>query len=276
MKNYKQQMQNYLLQLRNSLLTQGVPKNDVINLETELLKKMDDEAPPRIAVIGETGVGKSSTINALFNTNLAVHDFAACTQRIEKVNTTTANGEPITIVDFPGLGEGLIADKRHWELYKKELPYVDVALWVISAGDRAFGNMITALRKISDICSDKALSRLVFGINKAEHMSPEKWNIRANMPEPNHLNNLIGFQNTVLNAIREIIPKWNGRIETYSAHKRYNLDALLLAILQTVPETRRWKVKATSDVAPWEEFVDPEYLRLARQINAEGEKKHEC
>ncbi len=269
---YKSKMQEYLSQLREILFANGVSKDEARLIENELFKKMNDEAPPRIAVIGETGVGKSSTINALFNTNLPVHDFAACTQKVEKINATTANGDSITIIDFPGLGEGIMADERHWELYKKELPSVDVALWVLSAGDRAFGNMITALRKISDICSDKELSRLVFGINKAEHMSPEKWNIRTNMPEENHLNNLIGFQNTVLSAIREIIPEWNGKIETYSAHKRYNLDALLLAVLQTVPETRRWKVKQTSDVASWEELVDPEFLRLAKQINEEGER----
>jgi predicted GTPase len=59
--------------------------------------------PPRIAVIGETGVGKSTTLNVLFNAGLEVSHTTACTQ-LEIEKEVEVRGGLLRIVDLPGLG----------------------------------------------------------------------------------------------------------------------------------------------------------------------------
>ena len=71
----------------------------------------------RIAVIGQTGVGKTSTVNALFNTNLPVSHFGSCTQEpepitvktdkaaIELINTTNNTNEETETTDSVKLDE---------------------------------------------------------------------------------------------------------------------------------------------------------------------------
>src|SRR5258705_10795084 len=50
---------------------------------------------PKIAIIGKTGVGKSSTINSLFGTDLGVSHFESCTQKAEPIVVTNGKGNII-------------------------------------------------------------------------------------------------------------------------------------------------------------------------------------
>ena len=192
-----------------------------------------DSQPIRIAVIGEAGVGKTSTLNALFQTDMPVSHFKPCTQKAEIIRTKTKKGIPIEVIDLPGLWAGEAETKRHWETYKKVLPTVDCAIWVISAGDRALEGMQQALRNIASFSGDNFMNKIVVGVNKAEHMYPEEWNTAINQPNETQEKNLILFCDYVKTTIQEIFPHWNGEIRYYSAHKQYRLDELLEQMLIT-------------------------------------------
>src|SRR4051812_30259337 len=63
---------------------------------------------PRIAIIGETGVGKSSTLNSLFKAGAPIDDIRPCTSETsEYAAVTEMNGThgPIRVFDLPGLGQ---------------------------------------------------------------------------------------------------------------------------------------------------------------------------
>ncbi|NET42195.1 GTPase family protein [Okeania sp. SIO2B3] len=108
-------------------------------------EKVDNEPPPRFAFIGETGVGKSSTLNALFNAGFDVSHTEACTQEARGVEISLSEVEGVNgalvAYDMPGLGESQLKQREHIALYEKVLKDVDVALWILDAQNRAIASV---------------------------------------------------------------------------------------------------------------------------------------
>ncbi len=92
---------------------------------------------PVIGIMGKTGSGKSSLCNALFAGEVSpVNDVSSCTR--EPLSFRLQVGERfMTIVDLPGVGESGVRDTEYAELYREQLPRLDLVLWLIKADDRA-------------------------------------------------------------------------------------------------------------------------------------------
>ncbi|MHC1900988.1 GTPase family protein [Escherichia coli] len=92
---------------------------------------------PVIGIIGKTGSGKSSLCNALFSGDVSpVSDVAACTRKALRFCLQLGK-RFMTIMDMPGVGESKLRDAEYAALYRKELPRLDLVLWLIKADDRA-------------------------------------------------------------------------------------------------------------------------------------------
>lgn len=261
--------------IREALLKTGVSESDVSKITDTLKHKMNDEAPPKIALIGQCGVGKSSTINALFNAGRPTSHFEPCTQDAESTIVTTNKGK-IEIYDMPGLGEGIKADKRHIQTYKKILPIVDVAVWIITAGDRQFKMMQESILQISSATNNDYLKKIIFAINKADIMYPNNWNNSINAPSQEQQLYLQGFSEIAHERINEVAPDWNGTITVYSALKRYHLQELLLEMVKSTPKSRRWVINKNADVADYLGTIDPRILATATSLlnEEQASKKH--
>jgi predicted GTPase len=135
-------------------------------------------APFIVAVIGQTGVGKSSLINALFNTNLKTDPVKPCTMAIEKVVVKGNQGE-LWFYDLPGIGESESADARYIEDYKQKLFEADVVLWCLHCDSRSVTFDVAALNKIlvSFSAEKKAqlMSKITFVLTKADTLSHPAW-----------------------------------------------------------------------------------------------------
>ena len=80
-------------------------------LEREILEK-----PFRVAVIGQSGVGKSTTLNAVFGLSNYTSDIAEGTTEIVEKVFPMRNGFNLSIYDMPGLNNDVDKDIEYEKL----------------------------------------------------------------------------------------------------------------------------------------------------------------
>ncbi|MEV4004565.1 GTPase [Actinomadura sp. NPDC049753] len=206
-------------------------------LQEELRRK-----PLTIGVVGVSGVGKSTLVNTMCNTELPTSPTVACTKEFESqdVSITVRGGvvdghrTKLRVVDAPGLGESIEQDPAYLEMYRSELPKCDVVLWLSAARNRAIAleqQYIAELLGVND--------RIVFGLSQVDLIDPLDWNTEVNLPSGEQLKNMREicrdradrFSRTI-GASVEFVP--------VSAGRRYNLQPLFSALLEKVPDERAW------------------------------------
>lgn len=242
----------------------GIPAKLFDDLIKRAESRIRDEPPPKIALIGESGVGKSSTINALFNAGADVGHQEATTRKEQEVGVPfePVQGQKgaLLVYDMPGLGESLATREMHLATYERVLREVDVALWILDAQYRAMESVQRfLLENISSINSDLVV-RMVFALNKADLIHPGDWIAFANLPSEEQEENLSGRIANVQHLIREAIPMWRGEVVAYSAVKRYNLPRLFSVMLNAVSKRRRWVIAEQRAIADFLDLVDPRLL----------------
>jgi uncharacterized protein len=236
------------------------------DIRKELEHQIRAEPPVRIALIGLTGVGKSSTLNALFNSGAPISHTRACTQEALEYETDVneyeaSEGRKIHVFDMPGLGEGIKQDKVHIKTYARVLPDVDLCLWIFSAINRAITPIQTFLMDYGHLTPT-----LVFGMNKVDLVQPgaEAWNKTLNLPSPDQEKNIEDREEDFREKLREC--HWDGEVVSYSAEKRYQLQELLTQMLLAASDKRRWVLKQAAEVADFEDLVDKTALHRARAL----------
>ncbi|MBZ8179978.1 GTPase family protein [Oscillatoria salina] len=244
---------------RDILGDQQMSEEDFEKIYRQIEDRVDNEPPPRFAFIGEAGVGKSSTLNALFNAGVAVSHIEACTRIADKIECL--NGALIAY-DMPGLGESRLKQREHIALYERVLKDVDVALWILDAQNRAIASVQEYLEAELQSINPRLLERMVIALNKVDLVYPGElaWHPLANLPSEEQEENIKGRIRDVKRRIREVIPNWKGKIIGYSANKRYNLPHLFDAMMDAVPNKRKWVVASRKALADFLELVDPQLL----------------
>lgn len=248
-------LRTWLREERNEVPTElaqaGMNTEHVAALADAL--KAEESKPPCIALIGETGVGKTSTINALFAKGLDVSHTRACTQ-IE-IEIIGERGRPVRVFDMPGLGEDLDADEQHFETYRRVLRDVDAVVWILKADNRAMTNV---QRSLARLVNDNILnvSRLVVALNQVDLLQPGAWDRQINLPSPEQEVTIAKRREDILERIHKVVKLPERHVVAYSAHTFYNLDALLEALLEACDETRRWLLHDRACCADFIALVD--------------------
>lgn len=200
------------------------------------------ERPPTIGLIGVSGVGKSSCINSMFKTTLAISHTVACTKEFQEIELSlhmhqgNMEGESVNliVVDAPGLGEDIALDPKYIKMYEEHLPSCDVILWVLNARNRAVALDQSYLQHFVEFHD-----RMVFGINQVDLVHPMNWNAQINLPSEEmeqQINVIVADRVAKLASIigdkSEIIP--------FSAKTGFNLEKLFNRLIKSMPESRRW------------------------------------
>lgn len=156
------------------------------SLQTLFFNKLNQliNYSPTIGLMGKTGAGKSSLINALFQSPLSpVNDVSGCTRQAQYFSITMSN-HTLTFIDLPGVGESLERDKEYHQLYHNLLPELDLIIWVLKADDRAWSSDEQCYRFLTEQCGYQP-SRFLFVLNQADKIEPcRQWDEQRHQPSP--------------------------------------------------------------------------------------------
>ena len=192
---------------------------------------------PKIGVFGVTGVGKSSLCNALFGSDVAaISDVAACTRSPQEI-LIGENGRGLCLVDVPGVGERIERDEEYFALYKSLMPELDLVIWVIKADDRAYAVAERAYKEIVKPHAKRCPT--LFVVNQVDKINPvREWDDEKNCPGEKQLANI----QVKVNEIIKAFDVSTERIQTVSAEAKYNLEAVMDAIVDILPKEKKYAV----------------------------------
>lgn len=215
-------------------------------LVLDTINKEITERPFRVAVIGQSGVGKSTTLNSVFGLKNYTSDVAEGTTDIEEKTFAMRDGFSLSIYDMPGIGFDVDKDAEYEKMYAKILPGCDVIVYIINAHSKDIGEDCRILRDVVlPVCNTNQIKdNLILAFNKIDTIGemqdpndPElRWNIVENLPTEklkaaikvklNDLTDKLIDENLIggADSIQE------HQVVYYSAIYNYNLPEFLLAI----------------------------------------------
>ena len=212
-------------------------------VQTELL----DRAPV-VAIIGKAGVGKTTTINNLFDVDDFVAEVLSFEQKghIGDVRRGTTKairkrfdlkiGIGLDIIDLPGLGDDIRRDKEFEEIYRQILPQCDIVLYVLKADNRTLGEDERILQNIVLPSCDK--KKIIIAVNQVDILGENEglhWDTRINLPDERQEILIKTKQKNIAAMFSEDLDVEADKIVCYSAIKRYHLLELLHSIVKTTP-----------------------------------------
>ncbi|MCC4307107.1 50S ribosome-binding GTPase [Alcanivorax marinus] len=211
-----------------------------------------------VLLVGGSGVGKSSTINALFQSH-GLKSNAKIGQGTEPETKEISHHEidNLVIWDTPGLGDSTQKDEEHQKkivdlLHKKDdkgQPLIDLIFLILDASSRDFSSAFSLIREtLLPNLHDSDRNRILVGLNQADlAMKGHYWNHEDNKPEDELVERLEDLVDTVRIRIKadtglQVDPIYYSAgctIDDKVLSNPYNLQKLLSFIMERLPNKKR-------------------------------------
>lgn len=241
-----------LEEIESEIMDADIPEDEKRKFMKKFLELKEQKI--NLMITGATGCGKSSTINALFNTEVAKVGVGVDP---ETMDITRYDLDHLVLWDSPGLGDGKEADNRHAKNIIKKLNerdengelLIDLVLVILDGSTRDLGTSYELINQVivPNLGEDKE-NRILVAINQADlAMKGRYWNYEENHPEPQLVNFLEEKAVSVKRRIKEgtginVDPiyysagfKEEGKPQT----PPYNLSKLLYYIIKFTPKKKR-------------------------------------
>lgn len=209
-----------------------------------------------LMVTGGTGVGKSSTINALFNMEQAKVGVGVDPETMDISKYELGN---LTIWDTPGLGDGKEKDLQHAKKIVEKLcqkdeegfALIDLVLVIVDASNRDMGTTYELINEvIIKTMQTEGKGRVLVALNKADEANGgvRGWDMQNNLPKEATKKFLRDKERSVHDRIKEATGV-DVKVVSYKAgytdpdtglrERPWNLAALLDYILEYTPRHKR-------------------------------------
>ena len=253
-------------------------KFDIVEDKERIVKRIEQLKKQKLNLmfVGATGVGKSSTINAIFNMEIAKVGYNADpeTATIQKYEI-----DNMVLWDTPGLGDEPEKDKRYAAEIANVLKQkdengdllIDEVVVLIDGSNR---DMKTAYEIIEKVIVPyiRDTKRIIIAINQCDMaLKGRYWNYEIDQPEEQ----LTSFLNEKVVSVRNRILETTGIITNpiyYSALYHYNISKLLLTMITSMPETKRFVFTDSLNKKPeiWKKNDELEDYNIKIQEEVKG------
>lgn len=210
--------------------------------------------PLDVLLVGATGCGKSSTINALAGKNLAKigRGVDPETQHLSDYSLS----QYLRLHDSAGLGDGRAADLNHAKVISDQLQktctaagepnrnyaLIDMVMVILEGGLRDLGTSFQLLESV--ILPQIQPERVVVVINQADMvMKGRHWHRSLAKPEPTLAAQLAEKSLSVQRRIQQSTGLKITEPVCYSAEYGYNLERVMSHIIAHLPTKRRSELK---------------------------------
>jgi len=122
---------------------------DDFNLVQQKLKQ-ERAIPPKVAIFGKAGVGKTTTVNNLFNAKEKTSHTVVGTTKAYRKEYELSTGGKLEIIDLPGYGRSLSEDKEYEKIYQNVIPSCDLVFLIVQANTRDFSDDQEMVSKVSE------------------------------------------------------------------------------------------------------------------------------
>lgn len=262
---------NKFYDFENSIVNMDGISDEIKSTMLKNIQKLKD-TKINVMITGATGCGKSSTINALFNTEKAKVGTGVDP---ETMTITKYELDNLTLWDSPGLGDGKEKDNQHSKniidlLYKKDddgNALIDVVLVILDGGSRDLGTSYELINQvIIPALKDSAKDRILVAINQCDMAMKGRYWSKDENGNPKPEQPLVDFLEEKAKSVSDrIYEATEVRVAPvyYSAgfkeegmpqEKPYNLSKLMHFIVQHTPEKKRvvYAKNMSEDKAMWE------------------------
>ena len=238
--------------LEADIMNSNLPEAEKVAKLSRLIQVRSKQV--NILLVVATGSGKSSTINAMFDMNVAKVGVGVDpeTSIISKFDL-----DNLVIWDTPGLGDGVERDKeitreiidKLSELGEDGKPLIDLVIVVMDSSSKDLGTSYDLINNVLiPTLGSEAEKRIIVGLNQADiAMKGKHWNKEENKPD----DVLNDFLKKKADSVRSRIKEGTGLdlipicyCAGYSEEgeeqcKPYNLIKLLHGIIQVIPRDKR-------------------------------------
>jgi predicted GTPase len=112
--------------------------------------KQENSRPPKVAIFGKAGVGKTTTINSLFDAKWKTSHTIVGTTSAQAKEFDLSTGGTLDVVDLPGYGRSLADDREYEKIYQDLIPTCDLVLLIVQADARDLADDEEMILKVAD------------------------------------------------------------------------------------------------------------------------------